>query len=1660
MDFYKDTWYILDEYFKTNYFLTKHHLDSYNDFVLNKLPNTIRVLNPFIIIKNQDNGAITHEINVYIGGYDGTEIFFNKPTIINEKGEQRLMYPNEARLKDMTYKAEIFANITIKYTTREEATKKESTHEEIFNNMKIGSIPIMLHSCLCVLNNQTPNVLHEMGECIYDQGGYFVMDGKEKVIVAQERITTNRIFINKSKDPKYSHEGLIRCTSEENPLFPKTINIYVHADRHKKKEKDDSSDDEEEAEESTKEKKPKEDVGADKLFATSKIPSFAIVLSSPNITNIKVPLFVLFRALGVESDKEIIEMILYDVEDQNNKALIDFLRYSVLHGSSIMTQQDAIQYLSNFVEYKSVDKVKSILINDLFPNVGIEFRNKALFLGHIINKLIKVALGITKESDRDSYLFKRVDISGFLMANLFRDYYNQFRQTVRNTIDRQYLYGPWRTLKNINNMINKSNLNVIFQAQIVEDGMRKSLKGSWGVNMVEEQQDADDIKQGIVQDLSRISYLGFISHLRRVNTPMDPTSKIVAPHRLHPSQWGIMCPCESPDGGSIGLLKNMAILCKVTFDTSAQSIIQCLKEFGMIMLNNIDIESVRTTTKILVNSNWVGSHDDPVFIFKLLKLLKKNALINIFTSVSWDIFQNEINILTEAGRCCRPLYVVDKSKLLIEDYISDLKTKKLAWNDLITGSSLKNVDVLDYNYISPKKVFGNIKNDALLTILEKNQAPIEFIDVEEANCSYIAMEKNHLSNNPRYTHCELHASTIFSVVTHNIPLANFNQAPRNIFSGAQGKQAIGCYATNYLNRIDTMSYVLHYPQRCLLNTRYCEYLNLNRLPNGENLIVAFASYTGYNMEDSIIINRDSIERGMFNLTYYKNVVDREEENKKDNEVIKFNNPKTILDQNKTLNELKWANYKKLDVNGFPILNSYISEGDALLGKTKIKTEIVEDSTIQNNIFGNKVKKEVYYDRSMIADKTMSGTVDKVYLYVDDEGQKTTKIRFRKIRIPEFGDKCCCYDEETEILTDNGWKFFKDLTLEDKVATMVNDALVYQHPVQLQCYDFYGKLYDVDSKQVNLRVTDNHRMYIRNLARKDKVNYIIKEAKDIYRKQVHYKKNVNNWTPELQDAPPELLIDNGKVIGFMIDGYTETLYAGMSNEHERENEDLILDIEPWLTFFGIWIAEGYITDISNGTRFAAHKPRVKAALDKVCEEMGFKIHKINEKKETEPNSWRIYDRALSKYMLPFSVGGNNKYLPEWVWYLNREQCRILIHGMLLGDGDFGTVKQGRYYTTSTVLADQFQRLCLHAGFSANKLLKYEAGHEVPGVNGGPPIVCHADYWVLSVIDKQNEPKVNKYMYNGKQKYDGQPNDSWVDYNGKVRCCTVPEGDGIIYVRRKGFVVWSGNSRDAQKGTIGMIIPRENMPFTKDGIVPDMIINPHAVPSRMTIAHLLEKLLGKVACCKGSTIDGTPFNNNDYSDLYTMMEKDFKLERHGNEIMYNGFTGDQIGCDIFMGPIFYERLKHMVADKINYRQVNLRTIYNNGKEELLKDAPVNVTTRQPTKGRGNNGGLRIGEMEKDSIMSHGMMGFLKESLMERSDKYSFNIDNDTHTILHGDIKDSHDVSKVETPYSFKQLVHEVTGLSIKPILYTDPILEDDQETYDDSYIDMLEIPDKEE
>jgi len=314
----------------------------------------------------------------------------------------------------------------------------------------------------------------------------------------------------------------------------------------------------------------------------------------------------------------------------------------------------------------------------------------------------------------------------------------------------------------------------------------------------------------------------------------------------------------------------------------------------------------------------------------------------------------------------------------------------------------------------------------------------------------------------------------------------------------------------------------------------------------------------------------------------------------------------------------------------------------------------------------------------------------------------------------------------------------------------------------------------------------------------------------------------------------------------------------------------------------------------------------------------------------------------KYFEPLSVGAVHKSLPAWTWSLTPEQCRTLIHGMMLGDGHTMANGTRRYDTSSVQLADDFQRLCLHAGYSTNISLKYAAGHEAvvkQAGREGEVIRSTTDAFRLTIIEKQNTPLVNKNITaKGENRHD-----SWEEYDGKVYCCKV-EGPGAIYVRRNKMPVWSGNSRHGQKGTMGMILNQEDMPQTASGIVPDIIINPHAIPSRMTIAQLMETLLSKIGCMTGCLGDGSPFNATTVDDLSTILRDTYGMEPYGNEIMYNGYTGRMMETSIFIGPCYYQRLRHCSADKLHSRA----------------SGPLVMLTRQPAEGRAREGGLRFGKL----------------------------------------------------------------------------------------------------
>jgi len=372
------------------------------------------------------------------------------------------------------------------------------------------------------------------------------------------------------------------------------------------------------------------------------------------------------------------------------------------------------------------------------------------------------------------------------------------------------------------------------------------------------------------------------------------------------------------------------------------------------------------------------------------------------------------------------------------------------------------------------------------------------------------------------------------------------------------------------------------------------------------------------------------------------------------------------------------------------------------------------------------------------------------------------------------DKIHCLSMDHEVLTEQGWKFYDKLTLDDKIATLKDGKLVYEKPIKLLYYpEFKGKMYNIQTQMVDLKVTTNHRMWVSKVhgRKKEWGNYELIQADQIIGKHVKYQKDAIWETSDYQFVLPEVKCRNG------------TIY-----------EEKKVNMDAWLQFFGIWIAEGW-TSTSKDKRWTNSrsyitaicqcKPRVQKVIVKCVSDLGYNYLQCNDK-------FTIADKQLYTYMKQFSVGAPNKKLPDWVWKLSTRQAQLLLYSMQLGDGSFCR-NSSRYYTSSVQLADDVMRLALHCGWSANKWLHCKAGNEVE-INGRK-VVSKYDMWRLGIVKTKNRPEAN---HSHCKTQDGQTETIIDDYNEPVFCLQVPSE--VFYVRRNGKAVWTGNSRSRGPRTI--------------------------------------------------------------------------------------------------------------------------------------------------------------------------------------------------------------------------------------------------------------------
>jgi DNA-directed RNA polymerase II subunit RPB2 len=1228
----KDVYNIINSLIKQNggKEFINHQLTSYKQFITKDIGDIIRQFNTRILYFNYDPEANKHRLELHI---DFLDYSIGNSTIHENDGSYQQMTPMLARLRNLTYSAPFTVNLKLTRIVRTKDTTKshhnldcEDIKEQYFDNINFGKIPIMVKGHNCILNKKDGYNYVQKGECKNDVGGYFIITGNEKVIVSQERMAEGEPFVFSSQRKNKCIEGEIRCILSDQYFSVVMTNII----RYNLKD--------------------------------SSLEFVAPSFKAP------VPLFLLLKALEVPTDKQLLSTIVWEMDNQNDSVGDKFLKL-IKNGFNEFKSNPKfnlgpnpqkykellIQYLTfkgtnKEIKLTQADKLKylnKILQDDILPHVGNSFIKKRLYLGMIVRKILLIHTGELPFDDRDSYQNKRVDTPGRLMASLFRQCFNKLVKDIVKSLSKEINNN--KSNKDVFDIINANNIYKSIKPTIIEGGLKYALAtGNWGVKTTGK----GSAKVGTAQVLNRLNYQSYLSHLRRVNSPNDKKNsngKIVKPRKLHGTIWGYICPIETPEGQPVGLVKNMSLSTKISYNSNSNVIKNLIKTNGLVELQDASFSQLKSDVNVIVNGDWIGVHKDPVYLVNFLRDSRRKGIVNIYTGIYWDYNMNQIKIYTDAGRLLRPLFIVNNNNDLIIKKRNVDNMKKLGnnFNYLLTPnnftSDLKVNDIF--------KIHGSLKDlsnnefdmmtneDIKSKLYEVRNEPspnsmIEYIDTNEVNNCMIAMNMKYLTNdvdneelkpyNTKYTHCEIDPSLIQGVIASVIPFPDRNQSPRNTYQSAMSKQAMGVYTTNYQSRMDTLAYVLDYPDTPLVKTKYSELVHYDEMPSGMNCIVAICSYTGYNQEDSVILNQGAVDRGLFRSTFYRTYKDDEKKSQSNGKEEKFAKPMEKYTQG-----LKPCNYDKLNENGFISKNEYVTSKDIIIGKVLPMKKKNENGH------------QIFKDCSTNLRTNESGFIDRIYTDRNADGFRFVKVKIRSIRIPSIGDK-----------------------------------------------------------------------------------------------------------------------------------------------------------------------------------FA--------------------------------------------------------------------------------------------------------------------------------------------------------------------------------------------------------------SRSGQKGTAGIIYPQEQMPFNEDGISPDIIMNPHAIPSRMTMAHLMECLMGKASAHLGGFSDCTPFSDiNEEQVGNILLENGF--DYCGDEILYSGATGQQMNVKVYMGPTYYQRLKHMVIDKVHSRA----------------SGPVVQLTRQPAEGRSRDGGLRMGEMERDCMIAHGALAFLKERLMDVSDKFQVEICKGCGMFAVVNEEEEHEIYKcnncegtysdfvaLDIPYAFKLLIQELQGMMVTP------------------------------
>ncbi|WKA01928.1 hypothetical protein VitviT2T_020177 [Vitis vinifera] len=820
------------------------------------------------------------------------DVRIGEPSITVD-GISEKLNPHTCRLSDMTYAAPILVNIEYITGSHVQKTRVEK------NDVVIGRMPIMLRSCCCVLYKKDEAELARLGECPLDPGGYFVVKGTEKVILIQEQLSKNRIIIDTDK------KGNINASVTSSTESTKSKTVIVM-----EKEK--------------------------------------IWLQLNQFTS-KIPIMIVMKAMGMESDQEVVQMV--GRNPRYSALLLPSMEECASHG--IYTQQQALEFLERKVKKlpfynPSLEKEgrgMAILRDTFIANVPVRqnnFRPKCLYVAVMLRRMMDAILNKDAMDDKDYVGNKRLELSGQLISLLFEDLFKTMISEVKKTID-AILAKPSRSSRfDFSQFIVRDSITV---------GLERTLStGNWDVKRFRMH------RKGMSQVVARLSYIGSLGHMTKISPQFEKSRKVSGPRALQPSQWGMLCPCDTPEGEACGLVKNLALMTHVTTDEEESPLISLCYSLGVEDLELLSGEELHTPNSFLIifNGLILGKHRRPQRFANALRKLRRAGKIGEFVSVFVNEKQHCVYIASDGGRVCRPVVIADKGKSRIKEH---------HMKELIDGV----------------RTFDDFLRDGL----------IEYLDVNEENNALIALYEADAK--PETTHIEIEPFTILGVCAGLIPFPHHNQSPRNTYQCAMGKQAMGNIAYNQLCRMDSLLYLLVYPQRPLLTTRTIELVGYDKLGAGQNATVAVMSYSGYDIEDAIVMNKSSLDRGFGRCIVMKkfSAVNQRYENNASDRIVR---PLKVGHDAERM--------QILDDDGLAAPGEIIKPNDIYINKESpiiTKGPLISPVGLPDSAY--KPSRQTFK-----GPEGEASVVDRVALCSDKNSNLCIKFLIRHTRRPEVGDK--------------------------------------------------------------------------------------------------------------------------------------------------------------------------------------------------------------------------------------------------------------------------------------------------------------------------------------------------------------------------------------------------------------------------------------------------------------------------------------------------------------------------------------------------------------------------------------------------------------------------------------------------------------------------------